>query len=71
MKFKEFVENVSRLLENRPELGDFEAVTSKDDEGNGFNIVYFEPSLGYFDGDEFTPEDEEELKEEINAVCIN
>ena len=67
MKFKQFVENVNKLLADKPETAEFEVVNSKDDEGNGFNIVYYEPSIGMYD------EDEKEFEEEYepNAICIN
>ncbi len=67
MKLKEFVENLNKLLKDRPETAQFNVVTSADDEGNGFNLVHFEPSVGNYN------EDDNEFKEELelNAVCIN
>ena len=67
MKFKQYVENLNKLLEQRPESADYDVVTSKDDEGNGFNLVHYEPQVGNYD------EEEREFKEEqiTNAVCVN
>jgi len=67
MKFKEYLENLNELLKDRPEIADFDVVTSKDDEGNGYSIVHYTPSIGRYDNEE------KEFKEEIelNAVCVN
>lgn len=67
MKFKQYVENLNKLLKDRPETSEFHVVSSTDDEGNGFNLVHYEPQVGNYDGEEkeFTEE------KEINAVCIN
>jgi len=67
MKLKEFSDNLIKLLKKRPETAEFDVVTSKDDEGNGYNPVYFEPSVGRYnkEDDEF----EEEIKP--NAICVN
>lgn len=67
MKLKDFAANINKLMEDRPETREFEVVSARDDEGNGFNLVSYEPSVGNYDGDEreFTEE------KELNAVCIN
>lgn len=67
MKLKEFAKNINELLKDRPETADFEVVSSRDDEGNGFNLVHYSPSVGNYDNEE------REFKEEkkLNAVCIN
>ena len=53
-------------MQDRPETAELDVVTSKDDEGNGYNLVHYEPTVGHFDEDrEFTEE------KEINAVCVN
>jgi hypothetical protein len=67
MKLKEYVKNLNDLLEQMPETADFDVVTSRDDEGNGYNIVHYSPSVGSFD-----PEDKDFTEEkELNAVCVN
>jgi len=67
MKLKVFAENINKLLKERPQTAEFEVVTSIDDEGNGFNLVHYEPQVGNYDKEdrEFEPE------KELNAVCIN
>ena len=67
MKFKKHVENLNKLLEERPETGDFDVVTSRDDKGNGYNLVHYYPSVGHYDKEdrEFEPE------KTLNAVCVN
>ena len=41
MKLKEFVDNLNNLMRERPETAEFDVVTSIDDEGNGYNLVYY------------------------------
>jgi hypothetical protein len=67
MKLKEYVENLNKLIVERPETADFDVVTSRDDEGNGFNLVYCAPTVGCYDAEE--KEFTEEIK--VNAVCVN
>lgn len=77
MKLKEYVENLNKLLETNPESAEYEVVYARDDEGNGFRGIYFQPSIGNFNGDEYYPEESfEDCFEEgenpvVNAVCIN
>ena len=80
MKFKDYVANLQKALNDNPELGEMETISAIDDEGNGYNAVYYdEPTVGIYDGEyngEFYshPEDLEERLGEgevLNAVCIN
>lgn len=77
MKLREFIENLNELVKQYPESLDMEVVTSKDDEGNGYNGVCFSPSVGYYDEDErdFTSlemfEDYGIGDDELNAICVN
>lgn len=64
---KEIVNDLSNLLEASPELADLPVVTSIDDEGNGFNKVYFTPSAGVFEENSFTSD--KSMKP--NTVCLN
>ena len=66
MKFKEFVENINKLLKDRPEVGEYDVIISKDDEGNGYNMVSGTPTVGHYDDDE-----EFVWERELNAVCVN
>jgi hypothetical protein len=45
MKFSLYVENLNKLLKERPETADFDVVNSSDDEGNSFNLVHYSPSV--------------------------
>jgi hypothetical protein len=59
--------------------GDLPLVFSKDDEGNGFNYIYYSPTVGTYDGKrdgEFTgfiedEDDDEFAPYEHKVVCIN
>ena len=44
---------------------------SKDDEGNQFNDVIFEPTVGFKDKYDFTAETEPSFEGSVNCVCIN
>jgi len=67
MKLKDFVKNLNELMAERPETAEFDVVTSKDDEGNGFSLVYLDPRVGRYDSKD------REFKAEVkaNAVCVN
>lgn len=65
MTVKEYAEKLNKLLADRPEKAEFVVVTAKDDEGNGFNLVHYDPSVGNYEDREFTAE------KKPNAVCLN
>lgn len=67
MIFKDYVAGLVMLLADRPETGEFQVVSSKDDEGNGYNLVSYDPSVGTYDGDDNSFREERG----VNAVCIN
>ena len=80
MKLKKYIENLQKLAQDNPSTLEMEVVYSKDDEGNGYSGVYYEPSIGHYDSDEreFTAKDlidgePEEYDEDIkmNSICIN
>jgi len=76
MKLKEYLENLQNLVKEKPEALEYLVISSIDSEGNGYNEVYYEPTLGFFDKYEKEFMSEESLEEEgyddeINAVCIN
>lgn len=77
MKLKEFIANLNKMAEENPDILEFEVITSKDDEGNGFDKVIYDPSVGHFDPDDrdFTPiEDMEEYHEGSETelvICVN
>ena len=75
MKLKEFLANLNEFVKENPEALELDVISSKDDEGNGYNEVIYTPSIGNFEDKDFTSKSsmEEEGYEdmEINAVCIN
>jgi hypothetical protein len=82
MKFKEFVENCNKLLEENPEVAEFDAIYSRDDEGNGYQEVSFTPTIGIreegwcfefisIDSLRDEPEEFDYTEHDVNAVCIN
>lgn len=76
MKLKEYIEKLNELTQLHPEASEFECVYSRDDEGNGFEIVHYSPGLGFYEDMEFHSNPEEYREEYgdnfiFNAVCIN
>ncbi len=75
MTLKEYFEGLQEFIKENPDALDLEVVTSKDDEGNGFNRVHYGPSKGHYDEDSFTSVDmfdEWGIDEDnVNAVCVN
>lgn len=73
MTLKEYFELLQEFIKEHPEALEYEVISSKDDEGNGYNRIYYSPTLGSFNGDDFSTEleDLEEGNLPINAVCIN
>lgn len=80
MKLKEFLENINKMVSENPAILELDVVNAIDDEGNGYEKVYYSPSLGFYDSadKEFTSKDQfaeleasgyEDL--EINSICIN
>lgn len=75
MKLKEYIKNLQDIVENNPEYLELQVITAKDEEGNGYDKVYFEPSLGNLNDGDFTQlENFYDLDEEdqiINSICVN
>jgi hypothetical protein len=73
MKLKEYIKNLIDFAETNSKHLELDVVTSKDDEGNGYNLVYYKPSKGIFDDGDFQTENKEYRIEEddYNAVCVN
>jgi hypothetical protein len=75
MKLSEFIDNLNNFVKENPETLDFDVISSIDDEGNGFNLVVFEPTKGmYRDYDfiDYTMFNESGLDDSyLNSVCIN
>lgn len=53
---QEFADGVNAYLKAHPEHADLPVITAKDDEGNGYNQVLFDPTYGHWEiyGDEIT-----------------
>jgi len=76
MKLKDFIENLQEMVKENPKLLEFNVIAAKDAEGNGYEDVYYAPTLGVYDADgEFFTEDYYEDYElsskDENAICIN
>ena len=77
MKLKQYIKNLNDLVRDKPELLQYDVLHSRDEEGNGYEKIYYEPSLGHLEGGVFevgqyykeNPEEYEGF--EINAICIN
>lgn len=75
MRLTEFLSLANKLAKENPEALNYEVITSTDDEGNGFNLVSFAPSIGVYDDGNFIPIDcikeNGYKKKDVNAVCLN
>lgn len=63
MKLKDYAEAIARLAAKNPNA---EVVYAADDEGNRYESVHYEPSLGNFDGETF-----DAARSPKNAMCVN
>ena len=64
-KIGEVIKNLQAL---KKKYGNVIAVSASDEEGNSYNPVYYSPTPGRFENNEFN---DEPLVEEVNSVCIN
>lgn len=77
MKLSEYINQLQEFIKENPEAAEFEVCYAIDDEGNGYNDVYYTPTIGYRpEGGEFIGisdtewfEEHEDIKP--NSVCIN
>ena len=73
MKISEMIKN---LQEFKAEHGDLDCWYAKDDEGNGYQEVFYDPSFYYVNeyGDVYQQEDFDEMDEDDRAdlkpICI-
>lgn len=75
MKLKQYLDHITKLINEHPEALECEMIYAQDDEGNGYQKVDHIPSICY------TPEIKKYYIEEVyfekedykkpNAVCIN
>ena len=79
---QEHIKQCLVILRENPEAKDFLMVSASDEEGNGFEPVYFSPTLGIFteDGEFYAGDEDIEIFKEFhpevvhpkpNAICIN
>ena len=68
MKIKRFAAQIAKLAKEHPNL---EVVSSKDEEGNSFEPVYFDPTIGNFDGISNFTSSSSFPDLEVNSICIN
>ena len=81
MKFKEYLDNLNKLAEENPDTLEMTVVYAKDDEGNGYQEINYDPTLGNFNheyhgefhSEENIKEEPEEYDEDIqiNSICVN
>lgn len=72
MTLAEYAKNLAEFVVEHPEAAEHIVVTSIDNEGNGYNPVYYGPSIGHYDaGEWYTENDAEEHNFQLNAVCLN
>lgn len=74
MTLQEYYNKLTYFINNHPQALDFKVVYAKDDEGNEYKPVYYEPSIGFFDGDYIGANSFEEHgidPNHANCVCIN
>lgn len=75
MTLQEFLNGLTEFIRENPDAINLQVITSKDDEGTGFNEVHYSPGTGYFDGESFNVsghlKEDGQVTRSINAVCIN
>ena len=74
MKLKEYIKELNKIIKENPEAKNLTVIYARDEEGNGFEEVYYTPSIGYFNDYEFYNDSGEEFKEKklkVNSICIN
>ena len=58
---KEFADGINAYLKANPNHADLPVITSRDDEGNGYNQVFYSPEHGTW----------EIYADEIEGVCVS
>jgi len=68
MKLKKYIKTLKRFIKEHPEAKNYRVIASKDDEGNGYTYVHYDPSVGYFDRE---AQEFETKHHKHDCVCIN
>lgn len=75
MTLENYVRGLTEFIKNNPQLKDCIVIYAKDEEGNGFEKVFYTPTKGYYEDRNFIEKDNFNAwslnEEDINAVCIN
>ena len=75
MILKEFIKNLNEFVKENPETLEMQVITSKDDEGNSFDLIHYTPCKGIYENSDFISfelyDDYERDDSETNAVCVN
>lgn len=73
MKISEMIKNLQEFMK---EHGDIDCWYARDDEGNGYQKVYYKPTLMYIDeyddvfSENYYDEVDEDDRENLTPVCI-
>jgi hypothetical protein len=68
MKLKEYLVKLHQLVIAHPQARELDIVCASDMEGNSFDKVYFDPTIGKFNEDSGEFED---CIDGANAICMN
>ena len=71
MKFKEYLKELNKLAEDRPESLEFDVITAGDDEGNSYHSVYYSPVIGQLRDFTFYESKSDESESPSNVVLLN
>ena len=68
----EYVEELNGILLANPDIAGSPVYYASDDEGNGYEVVHFAPSVQYFTSENERVDEEEALDYEATKnVCLN
>jgi hypothetical protein len=68
MKLKEYAKHLAKLAKQHPDIDVYYAI---DEEGNDYKPIYYHPSVGCLDGDDFESASNNDFRGPINACCVN
>jgi len=72
MTLEEYINNLQECIKENPEAANYEVVYAIDSEGNGYEPVYYLPTLMFRDEyDEYHSDEDIDDSDEPNVVCIN
>jgi len=73
MLLKEYLAKIDNLVKEYPDALEYEVIYSVDDDGNEYNTVNFDPSVGVYDviKRDFYTVELNKKGDYIQAICIN